>query len=365
MDNHMYINRQELKNPPVCTPCLAQNSELIFFDIETTGFSPKNTIVYLIGCIYYENDVLQIIQWTAENDSEEPLIIHSFFEFISQFKIIVHYNGEGFDIPYLVKKCQLYQMPYDFSRLQSIDLYKFTSPYKKQLKLINLKQKTVEEFLDIKRADRFGGRELIPVYLQYQKQSSKDLLSALLLHNYDDLNGMIQLLPMLSYHSLFHGNIRDCKCQIHKYTNFTGTQEQEAIFTFTCLTPVPKRISYGKAEYYLTCFQSEGKLKIKLYTDELKYFFPNYRDYYYLPLEDVSIHKSVAFYVDKNFRTRAKAANCYSKKTGRFLPQLKTIITPYFKQDYHDKKTYFEATEEFLQDSDRQLQYIKHILTIL
>lgn len=361
----MYTYKQELETPLVCTSFPVRHNEMVFFDIETTGFSPKNTIVYLIGCVYFEDKVPYIVQWTAENDAEEPLLIHAFFEFISRFKVIIHYNGEGFDIPYLVKKCQSYQMPYDFDQFKSIDLYKLVSPYKKQLKLTNLKQKTLEEFLDIKRKDDIGGGELIPVYLHYQKQPSKALLSSLLLHNHDDLTGLLNILPILSYHSLFHGNIKDCECQIHTYTDITGIQEQEAFFTFHCLSSVPKRISYGKEEYYLTCFENVGKLKVKVYTGELKFFFPNYKDYYYLPVEDVSIHKSVSFYVDKHFRTKAKAANCYSKKTGRFLPQLETVVTPYFKQDYHDKKTYFEATDEFLQDPDSQLEYVKHILSIL
>ena len=112
----------------------------------------------------------------------------------------------------------------------------------------------------------------------------------------------------------------------------------------------------------MTAHRNSGKIKIEICNQELKFFFQNYKDYYYLPIEDTSIHKSVAFYVDKNFRTKAKAANCYSKKTGAFLPQYETIVTPYFKKDYNDKSTYFEITDEFSNNTNLQLKYIQHLL---
>ena len=45
-------------------------------------------------------------------------------------------------------------------------------------------------------------------------------------------------------------------------------------------------------------------LLVIIYQGELKHFYPNYREYYYLPHEDRAIHKSVALYVDRNFRTK-------------------------------------------------------------
>lgn len=58
---------------------------------------------------------------------------------------------------------------------------------------------------------------------------------------------------------------------------------------------------------------------IALYQDELKYFCPNYRDYYYLPFEDTTVHKSADGYVDKDTRKRATICICYSEKCGSFL----------------------------------------------
>ena len=48
--------------------------DMVFFDIETTGFSPNNTILYLIGCAYYSNNSWNLIQWFADDNTSEKKI---------------------------------------------------------------------------------------------------------------------------------------------------------------------------------------------------------------------------------------------------------------------------------------------------
>ena len=69
--------------------------------------------------------------------------------------------------------------------------------------------------------------------------------------------------------------------------------------------------------------------------------------------------------MDKNFRTKAKAANCYSKKTGTFLPQYKEVITPFFRIDFYDKISYFEYTDDFSENTEDILKYCHHIFSTL
>lgn len=337
----------------------------LFFDIETTGFSPKSSVLYLIGCIYYENDKYHLTQWLAQSKNDENSVLLAFYEFLKSFSTVLHYNGNGFDIPFIKEKARYYQIPLDFQTFKNIDIYKNLQPYKKQLKLENLKQKTVEGFLCIPREDTKNGGELITVFNSYETSGSKKDEAMLLLHNEEDVTGMVQLLPVFAYHSLFTGNISNPEFEYHEYINNRGEEKQEGIFSFDIKNTLPKRISCSHGPVYMTAHKNHGKIKVEINRRELKYFFPNYQDYYYLPQEDTSIHKSVAFYVDKNFRTKAKAANCYSKKTGAFLPQEKEIITPFFKEDYHDKRTFFEITDEFTADRDAQLKYILHLLEIL
>ena len=119
--------------------------------------------------------------------------------------------------------------------------------------------------------------------------------------------------------------------------------------------PIPQRVSCQTDAFYLICDGMQSKLRIHLFEGTLKFFFDHPEDYYYLPAEDMAIHKSVATYVDKDFRKKATANNCYTKKTLSLFHNTKTLITPFFKESSKDKLTYFELTREFL-DSDSLLR---------
>lgn len=339
--------------------------DMLFFDIETTGFSASTSFLYLIGCAYWnpEKSTFQIVQWFCEKKEEESLVLYNFFQLLENFTTIVTYNGQGFDIPFLEKKCKQYNLPYNFSKVESLDIYKKIVPYKNFLKLSQLKQKNLEEFLDIQREDIYNGGQLISVYEKYLDCPDEELYQILLQHNFDDVGCLIRILPILGYTDLFQGEFQVSGWHFSDDSSTCDTPE--IIFELEMNSAFPKRISYGSQQFYFTGFQNKGKLKIKIYSGELKYFYPNYQDYYYLPEEDRSIHKSVAFYVDKNFRTRAKAANCYSKKTGKFLPQPEQLVTPYFKIEYKDIFTFFELTEDFFQEQDLIKSYILSLLHFL
>lgn len=337
------------------------NSKTLFFDIETTGFSAKNTSLYMIGAAYLNDDGdFLITQWLCDEPNNEALVIADFFEFLANYDTLIHFNGEGFDMPYLETKCKAYNLPFNFTQINSIDLLKEIRTFGKFLKLDNLKQKSIEKFLGIDRDDEYTGGELINVYHNYVKTHSPSDKELLLLHNYEDVCGLLNLLIMLNYRSIINSEYEVKSIELSEKSDGL-----DAIFSVELPVNLPKRISYGNDTYYFTAFNNMLRIKIPVYTSELKFFFPNYKDYYYLPVEDKAIHKSVAFYVDKNFRTRAKAANCYSKKTGTFLPQVDTIIEPYFKIDYYDKNSYFELDDEFKENPEKQKKYIAGIISWL
>ena len=253
----------------------------------------------------------------------------------------------------------------NFSDFSYIDIFKSLSKFRHLFKLPNFKQKTVEKFLGLEREDLYSGGELINIYHDYVKSPDAQQADLLKLHNYEDVLGMVDLLPILTYLQLFQGAFSIQTIEKNIYEDYSRTSKDECIFTLKNLYPVPKRISFGYENIYFTSYQDTTKISIRIYDGELKYFYPNYKDYYYLPHEDTAVHKSVAFYVDKDYRTKAKAATCYSKKTGCFLPQYEVVVSPYFKLEYHDKMSYFELTDDFWDDEDTVRQYIMHIFSIL
>ena len=48
---------------------LGNVDHMIYFDIETTGFSRKYCMVYMIGCMYFVNSEPIYTQWVAEKGS--------------------------------------------------------------------------------------------------------------------------------------------------------------------------------------------------------------------------------------------------------------------------------------------------------
>ena len=89
------------------------------------------------------------------------------------------------------------------------------------------------------------------------------------------------------------------------------------------------------------------------------------KDYYYLPKEDMAIHKSVAQFVDKEYRKQAKANTCYTKKTGLFIPRFGETLNPIFKIDYKDPVNYIEYNSDTFEDPNHVCEYVTNCIGFL
>lgn len=341
------------------------DNQSVFFDIETTGFSPTNTSLYLIGCAAKKDQHICIDQFFAENPSEEIEVLTAFLEFLKEYDTLISFNGIGFDIPYLKAKCDQYHLPETFQQFQYLDIFKSVCNLKFLLKLPNYKQKTIESFLKISRDDEASGGELINVYHDYVKNPTEEAFRMLHLHNYEDVLHMPQLLPVLSYLEIFNGAYSIRSTCVEAYHSYDGTSGNELLITLTNDYPVPKRVSHKYGDFSLTINKTRTSIRIPVYEGELKYFYPNHKDYYYLPREDMAVHKSVSAYVDKEYRETARPANCYNRRQGSYLPQCTSIMQPEFRKEYKDKTSYFELTEDFCSSDVMLRRYVDHILRFM
>lgn len=343
----------------VFAPIDCPQEKLLYFDIETTGFSPDTSSLYLIGCLYYRGENWHTIQWFADDYVSEKALLTSFFTFMEDFDVLVHYNGTGFDIPYLQKKCVQHKLSFGFDKIKSLDIYKQLTPYKKLLSLPNLKQKTIEASLGLFREDKYDGGQLIKVYVEYihrklkKQEGLEECLTLLLLHNKEDLQGLFSSSALLLPPEI--------------------SPEKEAVDTSDCVSfklsfpyTLSKPLFFNKGAVTLSIEGNQGFLTLHFFTGELKYFYPDYKDYYYLPHEDTAIHKSVAEYVDKEYREKAKASNCYTKKSGRFLPLPKGFSVPegihLFQTEYKSKELWIDAEESRVFSAKPLLSYLSAIL---
>jgi hypothetical protein len=301
----------------------------------------------------------------AEDYAQEIELLEAFFEFAADYSFLIHFNGNNFDLPFITQKCKQLSLPYTFDNMQGIDLYKRISPYKYFLKLPNCKQKTLEQFLGISRQDVFSGGELISIYHEYVKKPSEFCEKSLFLHNADDLRGMLEILPVLSYYDMFNGLAKARKVQANYYKDYNGNKCKELLITLTLPSALPKPVSASANNCYFRGDGEEATLKVPIYEEELKYFYSNYQDYYYLPTEDIALHKSVATFVDKAHRVQASAYNCYTRKYSMYLPQWDVIFEPFFKRDYKSRELYFELTDELKRNRAAFSAYANHVLNMI
>lgn len=340
-------------------------SEALFLDIETTGFTARSSSLYLIGCAYYSEGFWHTLQWMAETPAEEKDVLDAFFQFAENHRFLIQFNGNNFDIPYLTQKCAQLGLSYGFDGFDGADLYRRLFPYKNFLDLLNLKQKTIETFLSLNREDTFGGGELIAFYKDYVNHPTQETLSVLLLHNEEDLKGMLEILPMLAYFDAFHFPLTAKKVQANTYLDAFDRHRTELLIHASLPTPVPKTVTHSSEGFYAKLEGDNLTLRVPVYDEELKYFYSNYKDYYYLPMEDVALHKSVASFVDKACREPATARNCYTRKASRYLREWDLTFTPFFKRDYDNDEIFFELSDEMKKDRQAFANYASHVLNHL
>lgn len=320
---------------------LESEKDSLFFDIETTGFFWKTSHLYLIGVSYLKKNCWVIEQWFLDRPAEEIILLKRFSELCMTKKKVIHYNGNGFDLPYLQHKYTFYQIPCPLDQMESMDLYRRIKPFKTLLGLSSGKQKDVERLLNIPREDPFSGKELIQVYKDFLSSNETKLLQFLTRHNAEDIQGLMCILPAIGYSKMTEGHFRIVSANLQGLT---------LTLTLDLDFPLPLKTDISSEYCRLQLQDDRGILEVYGYQGTMKHFFSDYKNYYYLPLEDQAIHKSVGAYVDKEHRQKANAANCYQKAEGVFFPQLTRRFLPSFHEDYKTLPEYFLFHETLLQD---------------
>ena len=363
----MYKQYDVLKDYTLSYPLetKAPLEQALFLDIETTGLSPMNSHVYMIGLAYYENDNWNVLQWMAENASEEIELLQALVDFLPRFTHLFHFNGTRFDLPYLLERAKKFGIDLSFNQLEALDIYKCVSPLKGLLALPNCKQKSIEVFLGINRIDQYSGGELIEVYKEYVANPNEEALNLLIQHNYDDMRGMLDILPILSYCDLLDGSLKVSKVEMLKTLSMEGKESYELSLYLKNSNPLPKRIFAYYDGNFMHAEENVVNIKVPVYEEELKFFYANYKDYYYVPSIDEAYHKSISAHIDPSLRQQATATTCYTKMASIFLKQYDVLVEPFFKREYKEKESYFEITDETKKDRKLFEAYANHILQVI
>ena len=332
------------------------SDSVLFFDIETTGLSKENSQVYLIGCAYKNDEAWELKQYFAQSALDEREVLEEFLDFAQNFKTLVHFNGDRFDVPYIDFKSEFYGFDFKLSEMENFDIYKASKPLRKFLGLESMSQKAVERFLKIGRDDEMNGGELISYYFEYEKTKSKELEKFLLLHNFDDVKGMLNVLKITNYLGILDGDFKYEKFEENlNYVTFSLRLNKEL--------PVP--IELEKDGILIAGGDSYLEVCVPIIRGIASYELKDYENYYYLPLEDKVIHKDVAQFVDKKFKKKATKKNCCIKKEGNFILEYAEVFSPKFYIGNDKKKSYFELENLFKAENKQIEKYIKNLISNL
>ena len=181
------------------------------------------------------------------------------------------------------------------------------------------------------RKDKFTGDELIDVYKSYLLNKDSSLLDKLLLHNKEDVVGLSHILCMLSYIDCINGDF--------DFNNISTAGDKLEI-TFSLKSKVPSPVHLSLKPISITLSGTLLTVASELYEGTCKFFFEDYKSYYYLPLEDYAIHKSIGMFVDKSARVKATAKTAYTKKDGLFVPIFNLQNQNVFYKEYNTYPAY-------------------------
>ena len=102
--------------------------------------------------------------------------------------------------------------------------------------------------------------------------AEEKLLTELILHNREDLKGMLYVVNMLAYPDMFLNPIRVMGVKANYYDDIQKKRCQEIIMKLRFLAPFPKPISFRGLGCYFSGSGIDGALKVPLYEEEMKYF---------------------------------------------------------------------------------------------
>jgi uncharacterized protein YprB with RNaseH-like and TPR domain len=352
----------------------------IFFDIETTGLSARGSCIIIIGFIYYDSNdrIWRTVDLFSDLPDAEEELIKEFFSYIHDDTALVSFNGLQFDIPFILQRCRLKKVavPDHVKKAfeKSIDLFALIRKYKKAFGLDRVNQSYLERMTAPDLADRsedLHGEEIINGYRTYimkkkaaimqreEPAECKELKERLILHNYRDILGMCLILPLAQI-CLYINDLKDLSgsrdlkkyCreiiinigpasdEIDSAPDEIGPASDEtisdkagdpcisdnAVNTDAAFITVIPAIDHHFAD--LSAHSSSGcihfsadriHIKVDITHEKLRYFIPDYKDYYIDTGTGEPVHKSIAAFMDKGNRRRASRQDCFMAKEAYFV----------------------------------------------
>ena len=300
----MLITKKQIPCPVPRT--LDENS--FFLCLDTTGLQADASSITMIGIGFRQGEQLMLMQWFNESGLEQKDMLVSFFDEIDHRQVVITHYGNRFSLPFLQKKSAEYGLTNPIDTMISKDYYDMIYPFRKILALSSCRQTALEQKIGFKRTISMTGKKRIQLYQTYLKKKDASTKKALLLYNEETLLALWYFSSIPAYLDLKQGKLSTCG--ISKEHPADG----KAVFTFSLSRPLLLPLDYTIDDIHLLVTDQYGTLIMPLdEKDRLKHYYPDVKNYYYLPVEDRAIHKSLASFVPRDYRQKATWNTCYEK----------------------------------------------------
>ncbi|WP_416335232.1 ribonuclease H-like domain-containing protein [Anaerococcus sp. DFU013_CI05] len=157
------------------------NTDEIILDIETTGLDAIHDNLVLLGLIVFEGDKSYIMQYFAEDNSEEIRLLEIYLK-VTKDKKIITYNGDKFDIPFLNMRLDKYNLNPIFP--DTIDIYKIIAYHRKYFTFESMKLMDIEKHIGIFRNDPSRYKVISKLTEDIKKRERP---KPIMIHNENDL----------------------------------------------------------------------------------------------------------------------------------------------------------------------------------
>ena len=332
------------------------SEDCALFDIECTGLSPKNSWIYLIGCASRKRNIITLTQFFSENSQEEKNILEEFDIYLNDFNKVLGFNSTRFDEPYIIERSKKLGLSHQFNRLNHTDLYLTSSKLKCLINLPNYKQKTIEDFLGLHREDIYDGGQLIPVYLDYVDNHNEEALKLVLLHNYEDVKGMVTAIEFLSYLPLLKSTLA--------LSDFEFDTDENSVRVMAKLPfSLPKALNKTRDFGLVMLKDTRVNLISDIQRLTLNTYLKDFKNYVYHTEENMIIPKVLASTIDKCLIRPATREECHASLESSFIRIPEHFEVPsgimVFKDSFKSKEFFIRAEDvtEYI-----ALQLIKYII---
>lgn len=173
----------------------ARAEDLLFVDLETTGLEVLAPL-FLIGTLQWAGDGFVVRQCLARNYDEEAAAISVFGQAAERARLLVSFNGNGFDLPFLRSRSAANRLPPP-PPLPHLDLLPLCRRAWRA-HLPDCRLTTLEVHICGREREGDVPGEVIPeAYHEYVRTADAGLILPVLEHNVVDLGTMADLMLRL------------------------------------------------------------------------------------------------------------------------------------------------------------------------